>query len=167
MTFANPAAMITLAFTFVVTPHTEFSNGQPACMALHEAHDAMNMRGEYGMGFSQTETAHHFLLTETGGVIEVFTKEADENSRDEIRMHLTHIAKAFASGNFDIPMFIHETVPPGVPEMKRLQNKIHYSFEETANGGRVVITTADGDALNAIHKFLQFQIDEHRTGDPR
>ena len=62
-------------------------------------------------------------------------------------MHLTHIAQAFASGDFDIPMFVHDTVPPGVPEMKRLREKIHYSFEDTASGGRVVISSTDKDAI--------------------
>jgi hypothetical protein len=62
-------------------------------------------------------------------------------------------------------MFVHNTVPPGVPEMKRLRENIHYSFEETARGGRVVISSSDKEALDAIHRFLRFQIEEHRTGD--
>jgi len=61
---------------------------------------------------------------------------------------------------------MHDTVPPGVPDMKRLREKIHYSFDETPNGGRVAIVTADKDSLAAIHKFLRFQIEEHMTGDP-
>jgi hypothetical protein len=40
------------------------------------------------------------------------------------------------------------------------------SFEETPTGARVVITTADKESLIAVHKFLRFQIDEHKTGDP-
>src|SRR5580698_5275640 len=32
---------------------------------------------------------------------------------------MQHIAEAFQSGDFDIPMFVHDTVPPGVPEMKK------------------------------------------------
>jgi hypothetical protein len=63
-------------------------------------------------------------------------------------------------------MFVHDTVPPGVPEMKRLQKQIHYTFEETSNGGRVVISSRDKDALTAIHQFLKFQIEEHKSGDP-
>jgi hypothetical protein len=78
---------------------------------------------------------------------------------------MQHIAEAFQSGDFDIPMFVHDTVPPGVPEMKKLQNEIRYMFEETASGGRVVITSANNDALAAIHGFLLFQITEHKTGD--
>jgi len=81
-------------------------------------------------------------------------------------MHLQHIAQAFQSGDFDIPMFVHDTVPPGVPEMKKLRENIHYSFEETPKGGRVLISSSDKEALAAIHRFLQFQIEEHKTGDP-
>jgi hypothetical protein len=133
---------------------------------MHSSHDQMNARGEHAMGFSQTATTHHFLLFDSGGAIQVEANSpTDKASIDEIRMHLSHITKMFADGNFDIPMFVHDTVPPGVPEMKRLQSHIHYAFEETPNGGRVVISSADGKALAAIHRFLQFQIEEHRTGD--
>ena len=91
---------------------------------------------------------------------------ADVSDRANIRMHLTHITKAFENGDFDIPMFVHDTVPPGVPEMKKPREQIHYSFQETPNGGRVVISSTDKEALTAIHSFLQFQIEEHKTGDP-
>jgi len=49
--------------------------------------------------------------------------------------------------------------------MKNLRKNIRYSFEDTLNGGRVVIASADKDALDAIHRFLRFQIGEHKTGD--
>jgi hypothetical protein len=139
---------------------------QPEC-PMHATHTQMNERGEKGMGFSQTATTHHFLLNPSGGVIQVEAKDsADSTNRNQIRMHLGHIAKAFQSGDFDIPMFVHDTVPPGVPEMKRLRKDIQYSFEETTNGGRVVISSANKEALEAIHRFLRFQIEEHKTGDP-
>jgi len=132
----------------------------------HAAHTPMNERGEKGMGFSQTATTHHFLLNSNGGVIQVDAKDsAGAANRNEIRMHLEHITKAFQSGDFDIPMFVHDAVPPGVPEMKRLRKNIQYSFEETRNGGRVIISSANKEALEAIHQFLRFQIEEHKTGD--
>jgi hypothetical protein len=134
---------------------------------MRTSHTQMNERGEKGMGFSQTATTHHFLLNSNGGVIQVEAKDsADSTNRNQIRMHLGHIAKAFQSGDFDIPMFVHDTVPPGVPEMKRLRKDIQYSFAETPNGGRVVISSANKEALEAIHRFLRFQIEEHKTGDP-
>jgi hypothetical protein len=128
---------------------------------------AMNERGEKGMSFSQTATTHHFLVRPDGGVIQVEVNDpTDTIDRDSIRKHLTHIALAFRDGDFDIPIFVHNTVPPGVAEMKRLREKIGYSYEETAAGGRVVIATGDQESVAAIHKFLRFQIEEHKTGDP-
>ena len=130
-------------------------------------HDAMIHRGEQGMGFSQTETTHHFLLTANGGAIQVEANNpGDAASRDNVKMHLHHIARAFQNGDFDIPMFVHDTEPPGVSVMKSHAKNIRYSIEETPNGGRVILQTDDKDALAAIHQFLQFQIREHKTGDP-
>lgn len=138
-----------------------------AICPMHDAHSQMNERGEKGMGFSQTTIAHHFLLRTNGGAIRVEVKDpADVDGRNSVRMHLTHIAEAFQKGDFDIPMFVHDTVPPGVPEMNRLRGNILYSFEETPNGGQVVISSPDKAALLAIHQFLRFQIEEHKTGDP-
>jgi len=143
-----------------LTPATE-----PKC-PMHDAQSQMNERGEKGMGFSQSATTHHFVLKANGGVIEVGANDsADVASREEIRMHLRHVAQAFQSGDFDIPMFVHDAVPSGVPEMKRLQKEIRYTFEESSSGGRVVIYSADKDAVAAIHDFLLFQIKEHKTGD--
>jgi len=140
--------------------HNGHSHGTGAATTMEE-------RGEQGMGFSQTATTHHFFIKSDGGVIQVEANDPkDVTNRDNIRMHLSHIAQAFANGDFDIPMFVHDTVPPGVPEMKRLRDKIKYSNIETPTGGRVVITTADSESLTAIHKFLRFQIKEHNTGDP-
>jgi hypothetical protein len=130
-------------------------------------HEHMNERGEQGMGFSQSTTSHHFLIQPTGGTIQVGVKDAkDTAGRDHIRMHLAHVAKAFATGDFDIPMFVHDTTLPGIPEMKKMRRKITYSFEETLSGGQVLIRTSDPEALAAVHKFLRYQIEEHGTHDP-
>jgi hypothetical protein len=141
----------------------------PAMTAVphdHE-HGDMSARGQAGMGFSQTATAHHFLLRADGGVIQLQAKyPQDEASPESIRHHLMHIAHAFASGDFDIPMFVHDETPPGAVEMKELKDKISYSFVETPEGGQVVIRTSDKRALEAVHKFLKYQIEQHHTGDP-
>jgi hypothetical protein len=65
--------------------------------------------------------------------------------------------------------FCHNRVAQGQsgePEMKALRGKIHYTLEETKTGGRVVISSTDKDAVEAVHQFLIFQIQEHKTGDP-
>lgn len=132
----------------------------------HQDHD-LNQRGEQGMGFSQQKSTHHFLLTKDGGAIQVTAKSAaDKASIDQIRHHLKYIRNSFQSGQFEIPMFVHDQTPPGVPVMSRAADKIRYRYEEEENGGRVVISTDDKEALAAVHDFLRFQIREHKTGDP-
>jgi len=124
------------------------------------------MRGDHAMGFSHETTAHHFILLADGGTISVETRgDHDDATRDQIREHLSHIVTLFSDGNFDIPMFIHDQVPPGVPVMKAKRDAITYTYQETERGGQVRIHTTDPDALKAVHEFLVFQIQDHRTGD--
>ena len=119
------------------------------------------------MGFAQDKTTHHFLLNKNGGAIQVTANSADDKtSVEQIRMHLKHIARAFQSGDFNIPMFVHDQTPPGVPVMSQLKGQITYKYEEVADGGRVLISSANPEAVNAVQEFLRFQITEHKTGDP-
>jgi hypothetical protein len=130
-------------------------------------HAAMNSRGDQAMGFSHEKTTHHFRLFKNGGAIEVSANDRkDTDSRDMIRMHLAHIARMFAAGDFNTPMFIHDTTPPGTATMKELREQIHYRYHDTESGGVVRIETANTKALDAVHSFLRFQIAEHKTGDP-
>lgn len=123
-------------------------------------------RGDQGMGFSHGKTTHHFRLLADGGAIEVTANDAaDRASRDQIRVHLAQIAQVFTAGNFETPMFVHARMPDGVPVMKQMKERIQYRYEELETGGRVRIATADGKALAAVHAFLRFQIQDHRTGD--
>jgi opacity protein-like surface antigen len=130
-------------------------------------HDQTHKGGNAGMGFDQDKTAHHFLPTGTGGIIQVAANSGtDTVSVAEIRKHLQHIRHAFESGDFNIPAFVHDQTPPGVPTMTRLKDQLHYEYQEMDNGGRVVIRTQNAEARSALYEFLKFQIREHRTGDP-
>ena len=170
--FIFALAMVGLMFITVQVKAQQQAQPAPSPCPMQQhtsEHDAaaMNERGEQGMGFSQTATTHHFRLRKEGGEIEVEANDAhDTASRDQIRMHLQHIAASFANGDFDIPMFVHDQVPPGVDTMRQLKGAISYKFVETEHGGRVRIDTKDAAALAAIHEFLRFQIKEHHTGDP-
>jgi hypothetical protein len=153
----KPLATIIAAMLLVLTA---------AAQQSHSHADAVDRRGDHAMGFDHEKTAHHFLLKSDGGIIRVEANDAsDDASRDSIRMHLSHVAKAFAAGDFDLPMFIHDRVPPGVPVMKRKKAQIAYQYREIPAGAEVVITSADRKAVAAIHDFLRFQIEDHRTGD--
>jgi hypothetical protein len=124
-------------------------------------------RAHQGMGFDQQATTHHFLLEKAGGTIEVTAKDAnDRTSIDRIRTHLRHIAAAFAQGDFRLPMYIHDTDPPGTSVMKARRGAMTFTFVEVPAGGKVVVRTEDDAARAALHDFLRFQIREHKTGDP-
>jgi hypothetical protein len=139
---------------------------KPTPTTSTDDHTAMMKRGDQAMGFSQEKTTHHFRLFKDGGAIDVTANDPkDTASRNEIRQHLSHIAQMFADGNFNIPMLIHGTTPPGVPTMKELRDQIHYVSQETDSGARVRINTTNTQALEAVHAFLRFQIAEHETGD--
>jgi hypothetical protein len=126
----------------------------------------VNARGDQGMGFSHEKTTHHFRLLADGGAIEIQSNDlADTASQEAIRQHLAMIAVRFSQGDFSLPMFIHDTVPPGVEAMKQLKRNITYEAEKTLHGAQLRITTNDAQALAAIHRFLCFQIQDHQTGD--
>jgi hypothetical protein len=166
-----------VSFFVLALVMSAFANGQSATTPTsHEqrqepsgdAHaSGVDMRGDHAMGFSHETSTHHFRLLSDGGAIEVTANDPnDKATRDEIKKHLSQIAQMFTNGNFALPMFIHDTVPPGVPVMKSKRASITYVFEPMQSGGRVRITTTDAEAIKAVHQFLTFQIDDHRTGDP-
>ena len=157
----RPAALLCLGLAAAV----------PAALRAQEAHSChaseVDARGDHVMGFDHAKTTHHFLLTSSGGIIDVSANDPDDAaSRDAIRTHLEHIAGMFTRGNFEAPMLIHGRVPPGVPEMKSDLGKIRFAYEQTTAGGRVVVSSSDPAVISAVHAFLKFQIEDHRTGDP-
>jgi hypothetical protein len=128
---------------------------------------ALKRRGAAAMGFDQDMAVHHFMLTKSGGVIQVEAASAsDEATRAAVREHLRAIASAFADGDFGAPRATHDDTPPGVATLERLRAAIAYRFVETPQGGRVEAASSDRDAVAAIHEFLRYQIAEHHTGDP-
>lgn len=165
MAGASSAAIHLYAQQQQAKPQSQQPMADCPMMKKHEV-KGMNERGDQGMGFSQAKTTHHFFLKKDGGVIQVEANDAqDAESRHQIRQHLEHIAMMFADGNFNIPMFVHDRTPPGVPEMQKWKASISYKFEETERGGRVLITSANKEAVTVIQNFLHFQITEHVTGD--
>jgi hypothetical protein len=144
------------------------SQGTGATKARSSEHQhQVERNGDKAMGFSHEKTTHHFRLFKDGGVIQVDANSRDDNEiRGQIQSHLGHIAKMFAAGDFNTPMLVHSVMPPGTATMTKLKADIKYTYEASPQGGRVVIATANKDALAAVHEFLRFQIKDHATGDP-
>lgn len=120
-----------------------------------------------GMHFDQSAVAHHFLIEKEGGTVAIDVKGADdEGTRAAVREHLQMIADDFARGDFSSPFATHGEVPPGVRDMQRLKTDLRYTYEKTPTGGKVLIRSANAQAVAAVHRFLVYQIREHKTGDP-
>jgi hypothetical protein len=170
--------MIALAVTAAAFAHEKADDSMKDC-PMHAEHQAaksaehsdahyagVDSRGDHAMGFSHTATTHHFRVLADGGAIEAEVLDpADTATTTAIRQHMQQIAKMFTAGNFETPFFIHDRVPPGVPNMQKLGAEISYRYEQTEKGARIRISTGNADALKSIHEFLKFQINEHRTGD--
>lgn len=128
--------------------------------------DGVVHRGDLVMGFSHDLTTHHFRLLKDGGEIIVTANDSnDKSSVEQILMHLTHIARMFSDGNFNAPMLIHDTNPPGAASMAKLKSQIHYELSEFDRGAKIRIVTASPETTDAVHAFLLFQIIDHKTGD--
>jgi len=139
---------------------------QHAKHANHAKHTKVDERGDQVMGFSHEKTKHTFRLYKDGGAVEVRANEAsDAESIAQIRSHLKKIANEFAAGEFGEPKEIHARMPDGLDVMKELGDAIRYEYREIERGAVVRATTSDPRAIDAVHRFLRFQISDHRTGD--
>jgi hypothetical protein len=146
----------------------------PATCPMHAQHmkdakhsEGVDKRGDEAMGFSHMDNAHHFLMFNDGGAIQVVPKNSeDKDNLQTVRDHLKMIAGMFSAGNFKLPMFIHDTTVPGTQTMIKLKSDISYKYEDVPGGAQVRITTKNPKALQAIYNFMRFQIKDHRTGDP-
>jgi hypothetical protein len=138
----------------------------PAQQTSETRQDGVVQRGDHVMGFRHDSTTHHFHLLKDGGEIVVIANDPDDKaSVSEIRIHLMHIAKLFSDGDFNAPMLIHDTNPPGVATMTRLKAQIPYELSETEHGAKIRIVTTSPETTDAVHAFLLFQIVDHQTGD--
>jgi hypothetical protein len=143
-----PMKPCVLAAFVCLIPSVLSAQQQPTTPSDPSHHDAVTARGDHAMGFSHETTTHRFRLAKTGGVIDVSANDPkDSATREQIRMHLSHIAKRFSAGDFDVPMFIHDTNPPGASIMAKLRHEIRYRYVETDRGAKIQITTANTEAI--------------------
>jgi hypothetical protein len=127
------------------------------------AFTAMQSRGKTAMGVDQYSSTHQFDALADGGRIELQRDVDDSAGVAQIRRHLQEIAKAFASGDFTTPAFVHMQAVPGTEVMAAKRGAITYTYRELPRGGEVRIVTKDREALRAIHEFMAFQRQDHRA----
>jgi hypothetical protein len=125
---------------------------------------AMQERGRSVMGVDQDSSTHRFDILEDGGRIELQRNSDDSAGVARIRAHLGAIAHAFATGDFRAPVAVHLQHVPGTDIMAARRGAIRYTYSDLPRGGEVRVVTKDPVALEAIHRFLEFQRREHRAG---
>jgi ketosteroid isomerase-like protein len=117
------------------------------------------------MGVDQYTSQHVFEPLPDGGRIVLQRKESDSVGEAAIRAHMRQISRAFATGDFEVPGFVHaSTDVPGTAAMRRLKAEINYTPRDLPRGAEVVISTRNPEAVAAIHEFLAFQRMDHRAG---
>jgi hypothetical protein len=124
---------------------------------------AMQQRGKVAMGVDQYTSVHHFDDLSDGGRIRLERDKDDAVGARAIQAHLRDIAKAFSTGDFTTPAFVHMQHVPGTAEMAKRRAAIRYKFQPLPRGGELHITTGDTTARRAIHEFLAFQRGEHHA----
>lgn len=120
-------------------------------------------RGKQAMGVDQYTSEHRFDDLADGGRIELQRDSSDTAGVRTIRAHLQQIAEAFGRGDFTTPAFVHAGDVPGTRIMRERRDAIRYEFRPLPGGGEVRITSADPEAVRAIHAFLAFQRQDHRA----
>jgi hypothetical protein len=116
------------------------------------------------MGVDQYTSTHRFESLSDGGRISLQRDPADSAGAARIRRHMQTIASAFAQGNFQLPGFVHDREAPGTAVMTQRRSRITYTAESLPDGGQLRIRSHDSTAVAAIHQFLSFQRQDHRSG---
>lgn len=125
---------------------------------------ALQARGRAAMGVDQYTSTHRFDALPDGGRIELQRDEDHAEGIATIRAHLAAIAQSFARGDFGTPAAVHAREVPGTATMAARRDAIRYTYRDLPRGGEVRITTADPEAIAAIHAFMAFQRGDHRAG---
>jgi hypothetical protein len=116
------------------------------------------------MNVDQYTSTHHFESFPDGGRITLERNSNDPAGVAQIRRHMEQIAVSFRRGDFAVPGFVHAREVPGTRTMNARRRLIDYTTASTPAGGQLRITSRDSAAVEAVHQFLAFQRQDHRTG---
>ncbi len=160
------SALAVLLVVSSAAPVLAQAAGKPAksTATTDTAFSSMQHRGGMAMGVDQYTSTHKFDALPTGGRIELQRDNDDAKGVATIRAHIRGIAKAFKSGDFSTPAFVHMKDVPGTKVMREKRRVISYEPRDLPRGAELVIRTKDAAALEAVHEFMRFQRGEHHAG---
>lgn len=155
------STVLTVPLPLLAQSHDDHSHG---AAREDSAFRAMQARGFVVMGVNQYTSVHRFDALPNGGRVELQRDRDDSTGTAAIRAHLRAIARAFANGDFTAPADVHAETVPGVPVMRARRAAIRYDVSDLPRGAELRIRSTDPVAVEAIHGFLAYQRQEHRTG---
>jgi hypothetical protein len=142
-------------------------DGSPALTLARDSSDSafalVQSRGHAAMGVDQYTSSHRFEALADGGRISLQRDPRDSAGVAQIRSHMRSIAEAFGRGDFALPGFVHDRDVPGTAVMAGRRSRITYTADTLPGGGQVRLQTSDSSAIAAIHEFLAFQRQDHRS----
>jgi hypothetical protein len=137
----------------------------PSALPDDSAFGLVQARGHVAMGVDQYTSAHRFEPLADGGRISLVREADDPAGVAQIRAHMAEIAAAFRRGDFTVPGFVHDRDVPGTATMAGRRSRISYIADTLPHGGSLRIHSTDSIAISAIHQFLAFQRQDHRSPD--
>jgi hypothetical protein len=146
------------------TPHGHAHTPGMTHGSTDSAHAAMKARGATAMGVDQDKATHRFDSLADGGRIELQSDLDDSVAIAGIRAHFKDIESAFRSGDYSIPMFVHDGPVPGTGVMQARKDRIEFVRRDLPKGAELRLRTTDRAAIDAIHQFMAFQRKEHGAG---
>ena len=142
-----------------VQSRTHSPSGSPEDSAFAQ----VQSRGHVAMGVDQYTSTHRFEPLPDGGRITLVRDGDDPAGMTQIRAHMAEIGAAFRRGDFTLPGFVHDRAVPGTATMAARQSRISYIADTVPHGGSLRIHSTDSIAIAAIHQFLAFQRQDHRS----
>jgi hypothetical protein len=104
---------------------------------------------------------HQFQALPNGGAIEI--QAGDAAGIAHVREHLQEVTAAFTATNPPAELVEHVKCMPGGATMLAKRSTLTLAYRELPRGAELRITTADAEALKAVHEFIAFQR-EHTGG---
>jgi hypothetical protein len=136
---------------------------RPPRSSTDSAFALVQARGQVAMGVDQYTSLHQFESLPDGGRITLQRDPADTAGVTQIRSHMQRIEAAFAQGDFALPGLVHAREVPGTAVMAERRSRISFVADTAPGGGELRLRTSDPSAIAAIHEFLAFQRQDHRS----
>jgi hypothetical protein len=121
--------------------------------------------------YDRHRVVHHFYLYPDGGMMTLVVADpSDAETRKAVRAYVQRVSQLMVFGNLER---MREQFGQGVPGLNRIAEArgrkatitVHSSTPD--EGSHIIFSTADPGALEGLHEFLRFQMEDLKTGDSR